>query len=137
MNFLKIAVLALAVAVFAVSCTQTTEMNKANEDHSNQNINGSPEVEKTPDELAIGESKYKEFCARCHKDDGTGGKVEIEGKTLKPEDLTAEDMVKEPDSEYLEYMEKGIPDEGMPSFKDEMSADEMKAVVKYIREKLQ
>lgn len=93
--------------------------------------------EKTPGPLEIGQAKYKEYCTKCHKDDGTGGKVEIDGKTLKPENLTEESMVKEPDSEYLETMEKGLPEEGMPSFKDEMTADEMKAVLKYIRETLQ
>jgi len=46
-------------------------------------------------------------------------------------------MKKEPDEEYIEYMVKGIPDEGMPSFRDELTDDEMKAVVKYIREEIQ
>ncbi len=46
-------------------------------------------------------------------------------------------MVKEPDEEYIEYMTKGIPDEGMPSFKDILNKEEMEGVVKFIRKEIQ
>ena len=46
-------------------------------------------------------------------------------------------MKKEPDEEYYEYIEEGIPDEGMPSFKDVLKENEIKEVVKYIRAELQ
>ena len=46
-------------------------------------------------------------------------------------------MKKESDEEYIEYMVKGIPDEGMPSFKDDLSDEEMKEVVRFIRKEIQ
>ena len=41
------------------------------------------EATTTPVEIASGDELYKEHCAKCHKEDGTGGKVDILGKTLK------------------------------------------------------
>ena len=96
-----------------------------------------PAVPATPDEVAMGENIFKQNCMKCHKEDGSGGKVEMRGRTLNAENLISDKMKKEPDSVYIEYITKGVPSEGMPSFNEKLSADEMKAVVKYIREKLQ
>jgi len=96
-----------------------------------------PEAPSPPDELALGESKYTEYCSKCHREDGSGGAIEIEGKMLTPANLVSEKMKKHPDEEFIEHITEGIPDEGMPSFKGELSEDEIKAVVRYIREKLQ
>lgn len=138
MKFTKLLFAIIALAVLIVACTQdqSPNANQAGENSSNANMNS--ETAATPmDELAQGKKHYVDNCARCHKEDGTGGPVEIEGEELKPDDLTSEKMKKEPDEEYMEYMKDGIPDEGMPSFKDVLSEDEMKMVIKYIREELQ
>lgn len=138
MRLAKILVVFVFTLLFIAACSQTETTGPASpEPPAEPSVPAAPSPAATPDVVAIGESKYKEYCAKCHKDDGTGGEVVIEGKTLKAENLVADKMKKEPDSEYIEYMEKGIPDEGMPSFKDVLSEDEMKAVVKFIREKLQ
>ena len=60
------------------------------------------------DELAEAKKIYSEKCVRCHKEDGSGGKTEIDGVTIKAENLTTDKMIKEPDSEYIEAIEKGI-----------------------------
>ena len=137
MRALKSFFVFLTVALLLSACP-TTEKPGGNEsvpDNSDTaNAAPSPSV---VDDIAEGKKHYAANCARCHKDDGTGGPVEIEGKKLKPEDLTSAEMIKEPDEEYLEYMESGIPDEGMPSFKDVISKQQMNQVVKYIRKDLQ
>ncbi len=137
MKFLKIAVVLTVSAIFIFACTNNQTTENTAESNTNQTSNATPEATATADELAAGRKHYKEQCARCHKEDGTGGKVEIEGKTLNVEDLTTEKMKKEPDEEYIEYMVKGIPDEGMPSFKDVLSDEDMKEVVKFIRQEIQ
>ena len=43
----------------------------------------------TVDELASGKSAYETNCVLCHRLDGTGGRVSIEGKNLNVENLTA------------------------------------------------
>ncbi|MDH3494613.1 MAG: cytochrome c [Acidobacteriota bacterium] len=138
MKRLKGFVFFFTLALFLIACS--TRQNGENKENS---APGSPETTNsapsaTPvDDIAEGKKHYAANCARCHKDDGTGGPVEIEGRRLKPEDLTSAKMAKEPDEEYIEYMESGIPDEGMPSFKEILTKEQMDQVVKYIRKELQ
>ena len=133
MTRVKIAVTLSIFALFVFACTQ----DQTPTNNTNETANASPTATPTPDELAEGRKHYKEQCARCHKDDGSGGEIVDEGKTLKVEDLRTEKMKKESDEEYIEYMVKGIPDEGMPSFKDILTDEQMKEVVKFIRKEIQ
>jgi mono/diheme cytochrome c family protein len=137
MNFVKTIVIFSFIAIFVFACTETKPENQ----HSVQNIEKktkpSPEATATVDELALGRKAFKENCVKCHKEDGTGGEVEIEGKTIKPDNLTTDKMKQMPDEKYIKYMVEGIPDEGMPSFKDILSDEEMKEVVKFIRKEIQ
>lgn len=137
MRLLKISLCIVAAFLFIAACGGGAENAAVNDAGNESTPAPTAEATKSPDELAIGKSKYQEYCVKCHKEDGTGGEVEIEGRKINAEDFTTEKMKGEPDEEYIEYMVKGIPDEGMPSFKDELSEEEMKAVVKYIREEIQ
>jgi len=91
----------------------------------------------TVDELASGKKTYEQNCMVCHKSDGTGGKVSVEGKSMNVDDLTSEKIKAFSDEKIIGYMIKGIPDEGMPAFKDKISEGGMRDVVKYIRTELQ
>lgn len=137
MKILKFTLISLAIILFIISCTTDQKEPLPDNSGTNGTADVSPTPEATPDELAEGRRLYKEHCAKCHQDDGTGGRVEIEGKKLRVEDLTTEKMAEESDEEYIEYMVEGIPDEGMPSFKDVLSKDEMQAIVRFIRREFQ
>ena len=89
------------------------------------------------DEIASAKKIYMDNCAKCHKEDGTGGKVVIDGETLKADNLTSENIKKDDDAEIIKYITEGIPDEGMPAFKSRLSDEQIKSVVKYIRADLQ
>jgi len=91
----------------------------------------------TIDELASGRKLFASNCANCHKENGTGGEVIIEGKKLNPDDLTSAKIKGFADDKILRYITNGIEDEGMPSFKDKLSEGEMRDVVKFIRVELQ
>lgn len=91
----------------------------------------------TIDELASGRKIFSSNCANCHKENGTGGEVIIEGKKLNPENLTSAKIKGFPDEKILRYIMNGVEDEGMPSFKDKLSEGEMRDVVKFIRAELQ
>ena len=135
MKILKSLLIILFVSAFFISCAQTENKNPVNK--TNKPVNEKPKPESTPDEMAKGRKLYKEQCARCHQENGTGGRVEIEGKTLSVDDLTSEKMINEPDEEYVKYMIEGIEEEGMPSFKDVITKDEMNEIVKFIRKEIQ
>jgi mono/diheme cytochrome c family protein len=77
---------------------------------------------------------YGDSCAGCHKEDGKGGKMTVEGKTIDPDDLTSAKMAGKTDDQLYKYIANGIPDEGMPAFKDKLSDAEIKSLVAHIRE---
>ncbi len=91
----------------------------------------------TIDELDSGRKIYAADCAKCHKEDGTGGEVEIEGKTLKADDLTVAKRKAFSDEKLIRVIQTGIVDEGMPAFKDKISEGEMRDLVNYIRVEIQ
>jgi mono/diheme cytochrome c family protein len=89
------------------------------------------------DELAAGHQLYVDNCAKCHKETGEGGPIVVEGRKMKPDNLTDDRRKKLSDDKYVKTMVEGIEDEGMPSFKDKMTEAQMREVVKYIRVELQ
>ena len=93
---------------------------------------GTPEVA-----LAQGRELYKQNCAICHKEDGTGGKMTIEGKTINPDDLTSEKIKKFSDEKISGYIVNGVVDEGMPAFKDKLTEAQIREIVAFVRTDIQ
>ncbi|HKX83458.1 MAG TPA: cytochrome c [Pyrinomonadaceae bacterium] len=87
--------------------------------------------------IEAGKTLYTRNCANCHKEDGSGGKVVIEGRTLNPDNLTSDKIKGFSDEKITKYVTDGIEDEGMPSFKDKLSPEEIRMVVTYVRRELQ
>jgi mono/diheme cytochrome c family protein len=87
--------------------------------------------------MAQGRELYTDNCVGCHKENGKGGKITIEGKSIDPDDLTAQKIKDLPDDRLYRYIHNGIEDEGMPAFKDKLSEAEIREVVRYIRVELQ
>lgn len=140
MKFLKISLLATAFALFILACNETPRTNvtsAVSETNAVAVTNANAQPAPTIDELAAARKNYAEKCAACHKQDGSGGKVDIEGTIINAENLTSEKMIKMPDAKYIDYIENGIPDEGMPAFRGKLSDQEIKDVVKFIRQEFQ
>ena len=127
-----IAVFISSIGIFACSqqdSTLTVNMNRARKD--------TPLPAATVDELASGKKVYETNCMICHKDDGTGGKLTFEGKSLNVEDLTADKIKKMSDEKIILTVMNGVEDEGMPAFKGKISEGEMRDVVRYVRTQIQ
>lgn len=138
MKILKIGITLLVIALFIFACAEnktTTETNIAANAPANASVNAQPTA--ALDEMASAKKIYTDNCAKCHKDDGAGGKIVVDGETLKAASLISEHSRKDNDAEIIEHIEKGISDEGMPAFKNRLSDGEIKMVVKYIRVNLQ
>ena len=128
----------LFAAIFITSCASETKPGNAVVNSVNTSgPSVSPLPSATVDELASGRKIYAQTCANCHQDDGTGGEVEIEGKKLKPDDLTSAKIKGFSDDKILGYIMNGVPDEGMPAFKGKLSEAEMRDVVKFVRTEIQ
>ena len=149
MKILKLSIILICISIFVFACNpsgsnesnsstaDSTNANGGTENSISENTGNSNAADAETNELAQGAKLYQQNCAKCHKEDGSGGEVVIEGKTLDAHNLISDHMKEESDEEYIEYMVKGIPDEGMPAFKDILSEAEMKEIVRYIRQDLQ
>ncbi|MFN6963957.1 MAG: c-type cytochrome [Pyrinomonadaceae bacterium] len=133
-----IAFVTLCSLLWACGNAATTP-NTANSAQANANTAAStPAPAASPaDELAAGRKLYKINCANCHRDDGTGGRVTIEGKTLNPDNLTDEKRKKLTDEKILAVIHEGIEDEGMPAYKDRLTEAEIREILRYVRTELQ
>ena len=78
---------------------------------------------------ADGAAVYKAKCASCHGPDGKG-ETSI-GKSLKLRGLGAADVQKITDADLAKVISDGKGK--MPAYKGKLTADEIKALVAYIR----
>ena len=78
---------------------------------------------------ADGAAIYKAKCAMCHGPDGAGQTTM--GKNLKLRDLRSADVQKQTDADLMKWISDGKGK--MPSYKGKLSAEEITAVVGYLR----
>lgn len=151
MRVLKFVFISIFTAIFLFACSQneTSKTNTANSSTNTANIptNTTGNTVNSPantgnsvlinSEFAAAKKIYSEKCASCHKENGTGGKTDFDGTIINAEDLTTEKQKKESDKDYIEAIEKGFPEDGMPAFKGKLTTQEIKDVVAYIRKEIQ
>lgn len=139
MKLFKLSLVALVLAAFAAACGSSQ-----NSQPVDQRPNPSPTAAAakpptpaaTPDELADARNTFKNTCARCHKEDGTGGAVKLDdGTALKVPDLHAPHAVKHPDAQLAAKIQNG--GDGMPRFKDRLDQQKIDALVRLIRHDFQ
>jgi mono/diheme cytochrome c family protein len=136
MKIIKLILMVVTISTFIIACAKSSNENKPAET-VNANVPANVQPAATVDEMAATRTIYKEKCAKCHKEDGTGGEVEIDGEKLKAANFTSEKMKKMDDEKYLKATTKGVKDEGMPAFENILSESEIKNVVKFIRSNFQ
>ncbi len=129
--------------IFACSGNQTATPNSTNRaaanatSPANSAVNAAASPTAAPDELAAAKKIFLDKCVRCHKEDGTGGETNIDGTKIKAPNFTTDRMKKEPDSEFIETIENGAKEDGMPAFKGKIGDDDIKNLVKLIRREFQ
>jgi len=138
MNITKVFLIVCATVLFIAACNKTGPVaNQSNAARLPSNANttaaSTAQPAATGDELASGKELYAAKCTICHKDTGKGGKVTVEGKNLKPADLTSDKMKARPDDKMVAGISEGAPDDGMPAFEDKLTKDQIKSIVKYVR----
>jgi mono/diheme cytochrome c family protein len=130
MKFLQFALVAITVTIFIAACGQPGDppMKAA----ATPTGLTEPPAEGKP-EVASEKELYAANCMICHRDTGKGGKITMAGKTIRPDDLTSAKMKQHTDDKLFSHISDGIEDEGMPAFKEKLTPDEIKAIVKYLR----
>jgi mono/diheme cytochrome c family protein len=82
------------------------------------------------DEFASARADYKNLCIKCHKEDGSGGSVELEdGQKIKVPNFRAE---KHTEEQFVRKISNGDPDEGMPAFKNRLDPARIAALARLI-----
>jgi mono/diheme cytochrome c family protein len=139
MRDLKLIVLIAAAFAALTACGAPAANNTANAVGNKPTItndNAAPPAT-SPSSAATGQldgkAMYTESCQICHKDTGKGGPTTVDGKKIKPADLTSARQKKHPDDDIAKDISEGSPEDGMPAFKDKLKPEEIKAIVAYIR----
>lgn len=94
-----------------------------------------PKATATPDEFAFARASYAKDCSECHGGQGDGGLVKVENVKLKVPSLKAGHALKHSDEDFVDQIENG--GDGMPKFKEKLSATEINALVRFIRHEFQ
>lgn len=137
MKICKCLLLCAAVLFAACQGPATTTNTQPPSNTTVAVVTPDPNATVPPVTIAAGKKLYESNCAVCHKENGTGGKVEVLGKKLNPDDLTSDKIKAMADDKIYGYIYKGIEDEGMPAFKDDLTEAEIREVVRYVRIELQ
>ena len=156
MNFLKIGLLLSALTFFIIACTQTGPGNNAATANAANNkavavktaspANQSPDNSgKRTEPMALGQATetaaagetFKTVCAKCHKENGEGGEASVNGKKLKVPNFKSERMKNDEDADFIDAIANGIPEDGMPAFKDRLNEEQIKNLVQFIRKDIQ
>ncbi len=151
MNFLKSVFILSTLTLFIFACAENktspantiivtninspTTTNTSSTNTTVVNMNSEPSA--NVDELASVKKIYSEKCVRCHKEDGTGGVTDIEGTKIKAPNLTSDRMKNKDDKDFIDIIENGAKEDGMPAFKGKLSDAEIKNLVKFIRTEFQ
>jgi len=139
MKIIKLSLVLSTIALFVFACSENKAANSNTTSIVVTNTNPATDSAPTvaPDELASAKQIYLNTCIKCHKEDGTGGETNIDGTKIKAPNFTSEKLKKEPDSEFIEIIKNGEKEEGMPAFKDRLSDEQIKNLVKLIRREFQ
>ena len=135
MRLSKLAIIIAALTFFAASCGGDSAGTNQAAGNGGTQPTASPKATPTPDELAEAKTMYNQVCANCHGEKGEGGPVKIEGKRLKVPSLLEGHGLEHTDADFAKQIANG--GDGMPAFKDRMSAEQINNMVRFLRRDIQ
>jgi len=87
----------------------------------------------TPVELELGRAVYERHCALCHGPEGRGDGKLATSLSPRPGNLISAQTSAKSDQELLKIIDNGRPRTAMMGFRDQLSEEEQRAVLAYIR----
>ena len=121
--------LALAIALM-IGCDRASETSRKSSTNAASPLI-TPTNNPTPDVVRINFAKH---CASCHGE-GDAAVVKVNDKTLRVPSLRKGHALDHTDEQLGQQIADG--DDEMPAFKDKLSPEEIKELVRYIREEFQ
>lgn len=136
MKFIKSIFIFTTLTLFVIACSEnkTAKTNVADNPIIVTNTTAQPTA--APDEFARSRKIYSESCVGCHREGGVGGEKDFEGKKLKVPNYQSKGAMNASDDKLYDYIANGEEGE-MPSFKNDLSEEEMRNLVRFIRKEFQ
>lgn len=132
MKLILLALTCIAVALIAISCTETaTPTNTATPAAAASPTASGPAA----DQFATARANYAKHCEACHGPNAEGGLVKVDNKQIKVPSLKAEHAIKHKDDVLMKVITGG--EEAMPAFKDKLNPQEVAQMVRFIRANFQ
>ena len=132
MKSLGIGLITFALTLIGVACagpgTDTTN-------NSQPTVAPSPAATATLLVFASPRANFERHCVACHGQDGEGGIITVDNKTLNVPSLTKGHAVTHKDEELAKQIANGRDE--MPAFKDKLSPTDIYGLVNFIRKELQ
>ena len=126
---MKLATLLLLTVVMIVTgCSKTANVN------TSQTL-PTPKGTATPDPLGFARANYAKHCVECHGGQGDGGVVTVDNHKLKVPSLKEGHALKHSEEDFVDQINEG--GDGMPKFKDKLSAPEISDLVRLVRQEFQ
>ncbi len=122
-------ILLVAIALFAVGCTETP--TTTNSPSPAAPAASTPAPAASADPMLAARANYAQHCVACHGPNGEGGPVKVDNKTIKVPSLRADHAIKHTDAELTKILTGG--EEAMPAFKDKLTQDEITQLVSFVR----
>lgn len=132
---IKLGIISLGIVFLFLGCNNTTTQNSNTTNTAQSTPTPAPTTKSTPDPLIEARAIYAEQCAICHKPDGSGGPATVGKKKVNAASLKTGGAVKESDEGLVKVITNG--EEQMPSFKDDLTPEQIKALVQMIRKDFQ
>lgn len=133
MTKIKLGAISIGIVFLLIACGDTTKQSNTNT--SQTTTTPTPAAQPTPDTLAVTRTLYADQCAVCHKESGEGGPATVGKKKINAASLKKGKAVTASDDELIKIITNG--EEAMPSFKDDLSAEQIKSLVQFIRKEFQ
>jgi mono/diheme cytochrome c family protein len=133
MKLVTLILLSIVAIVLVTACSQPSTVT------TNQSATAaaSPVARSnaTPDEFATARATFQKNCAGCHGEDGMGGVKTIDGRKVKVPSFHEGHALKHSDEDFVKQITNG--GDGMPAFKDKLSPEQMKDLVRFLRKVIQ
>lgn len=85
------------------------------------------------DNLDIGKRIYEQRCLDCHGPEGRGDGIKAPYLSPRPGNLVSAATSAKSDKDLLKIIANGRPRTAMPAWKDELTEEEQREVLRYIR----
>ena len=138
MRLVKIVLVFTAALLGFIACTNnaTPSTNTGgNAAPVSPSANTNANTAQPVDQFAEVRSIFSEKCVGCHKQDGSGGLKEFEGKRLKVPKIRNMSTSEDEQAEMTEQIRDG--GHGMPPFKKVLTADQISQMVRFITTEFQ